>query len=411
MRTTRNYGRLLRACLALSVASCAVVTSRDEYGAFRALRYERDPDRRLQLASAFQRNYPNSSFRSVISSELGTREQQFWDEHRATMEGLEAYLHSYPSGSHAGEARARMEAINAERDAARREREEREAAERRRLEEERRAANERQRYFARTTFLYWLRQLGQLQGWGGTLREFGSANAQFSEAFGGAPQPQCRGRRCRKTYDVNFGVPVPGRTALQRQLSFSFDLIRRDAQHVDQSALLMQRRGLSSWYECESQSACDPNDAEQRANSVRWAMDQLRGIVAVAFPDARETPQSLVGPEPEMVGAEEEEAAQQAAPPPPIPPQPLGTQFSFVVGCGNVGGAVISIPESARATEWSQAAGEAQPARSCLRIDGYSAPDIQGVSTDEGLQISFLPASSLPRGGRAAGGGGRRRGR
>jgi hypothetical protein len=179
------------------------------------------------------------------------------------------------------------------------------------------------------------------------------------------------------------------------------DLLLRSSNNerrLMQAALVLHHRGLSFWFECETQGVCDPSDPDARQRSVHWAMDQLKGIVATAFPDARETPPELVGPEPEMEGAEEtpeEAVARTSAPSPPIPPQPLGVQWSYIVGCGNRGGAQIQIPDDAMPEGWAQAAGPPQPVRACLRIDAYSAPDIEGVNTDEGLRVSYIPASAL----------------
>ena len=89
--------------------------------------------------------------------------------------------------------------------------------------------------------------------------------------------------------------------------------------------------------------------------------------------------------------------ARSNAPWPPIPPQPLGTQFSYIVGCGNLGGAQITIPEGGRVENWAEAAQPNPPVHGCLRIDAYSAPDIEGVNTDEGVRISWIPATALPR--------------
>ena len=385
----------------LLLGGCAVATSGSEYSAYRTFRYETNPDRRTALGSEYLHEYPQGNFRSSVMGEVSHQEEDFWEERRSTLQGLQAYLHAFPSGTHAGEARARVEVYETERRRQVEAQATAEQAERERLAAERRASNERQRLFARNTILFWLRQFGTLDGWGEMIPVVAQRNPDFNTAFGGEPPPVCRAGRCRKAFQTDFFVPQPGRSAIPRRLSLSLDLMLRE-RRVMQAGLVMHRRGLSVWYECETQGFCDPSDAEARQRSVHWAMDQLKGIVATAYPDARETPADMVGPEPEMEGAEEDTdtaaTAQAAAQPaPPIPAQPLGVQWSYIVGCGNIGGAQITIPENATPAGWNEASGAPPAVRSCLRIDAYSAPDIEGVSTDEGIRVSWIPQTAIPQ--------------
>ncbi len=390
---------------ALCVSSCTqLLAPRADFGAYRRFLAETDPDRRTTAGAEYLEHNTAGRFRAEIEREIGNREEEYWEQRRSTLDGLRAYLTTYPHGNHVQEARGRIAVYEGERQRVTREQQTTEQQERERLAAERRANSERQRLFARNTFLFWLRTLGGLDGWGEAIPTVAQRNPDFNTAFGGEPAPVCRAGRCRKTFHVDYTVPIPGRTALARAMDMQLHLIMRERRIV-QGALVMQRRGLSNWYECETQGACDPADPEQRQRSVHWAMDQLRGIVATAFPDARETPQDLVGPEPEMEGAEDDSATDgqpTPAPTSPILPQPLGVQWSFVVGCGGRGGAQITIPENARPAGWAETTGQNGSIRSCLRIDAYSAPDVEGVNTDEGLRITWIPASALP----ARGGGG-----
>jgi hypothetical protein len=382
------------------LGGCAVIASNDEYSMYRAYRYERNADRRTAIGAEYASRYPHGQFVTEVGGDVGRREDEFWEERRSTLEGLQAYLHAFPAGSHAAEARARMGVYDQERRRIEEQRAAAEQAERERLAAQRRSENERQRLFARNTMLFWLRLLGSLNGWGQQLQQVAELNSDFNEAFGGQPAPVCRTGRCRKSFHSDYTVPVPGRTAVEHAMDLSLDLFSRNRQLV-QAGLVMHHRGLSFWFECETQGLCDPSDPDARQRSVHWAMDQLKGIVATAFPDARETPAELVGPEPEMEGAEEdpaEAAARAAQPPPPIPPQPLGVQWSYVIGCGNHGGAQITVPDDAMPQGWAQAAGSNLPVHACIRIDAYSAPDIEGVNTDEGLRISYIPATALAGG-------------
>lgn len=389
------------------VGGCSLMASRDEFAVYRRYRYETNEDRRGAIGAEYLARFGHGRFREQIQRELSAREEAFWEERRSTYEGLQAYLRAYPRGVHAGEAQARIAVYDAERRRLAEERAAAEQAERERQAAERRAALERQRFFARNTMLYWLRTLGALEGWGEPIPTVAQRNPEFNRTFGGEPAPQCRGGRCRKNHLVDFTIPVPGRTALSRQLNLRLDLVL-PGRRLRQAMLILPRRGLTTWHECETQSVSDPADPAARQQSVQWAMDQLKGIVAMAFPDARETPPSLVGPEPEMVGNVEDDSGETAqssqaeTPMPPIPPQPLGVQWSYVIGCGNLGGARITVPESARPAGWNEATEPTPPVRSCLRIDAFVAPDIEGVSTDEGLVISWIEPSAVPQAARSS---------
>lgn len=385
--------------LATVVATgCSTLASRDDFTAFRAYRYESSADRRTQLGADYLERFPQGRFRAQVEADVRGREEEFWDQRRATLEGLQAYLDAFPNGQFAAQARQRIAAYEAERQEQLRRQREREEEDRRRREAERQAIAERQRMFVRNQMLFWLRTFGGINAWGEPLRVLAPQNPEFNNAFGAQPAPQCGAQRCRKLYHVDFFVPVPGRSALPRSLDFALDLMLGEGRRVYQTRLVLQRRGLSSWFECETAGMSDPNDPEQRQRSIQWAMDQLRGIIATAFPDARETPPELVGPEPEPEGelaADPAEQQEVSAAQSPIPPQPLGTQFSYIVGCGALGGARISVPEGARPQGWTEASSEPAPVRACLRIDAYAAPDAEGISQDEGLRISFIPPSAL----------------
>ena len=102
---------------------------------------------------------------------MSAAEEQFWEERRSTLDGLQAYIDAYPNGSHVGEARARIGVYEQERLSQRQAREARERAEREAREAARAAENERQRMYTRETMLYWLRATGAITGWGTTLGE------------------------------------------------------------------------------------------------------------------------------------------------------------------------------------------------------------------------------------------------
>lgn len=432
----------------LSLSGCAAFASPDELNLFRAIRYETDPARRTQLGSEYMTRYPQGRFSASIGAEVSAAEEQFWEERRSTLEGLTAYIAAYPRGAHVGEARARIAVYEAERQEQRRQREAREAAERAQREAERAAENERQRVFARETMVYWLRATGAITGWGNTIAEVAAANREFAQNFQNTPPaPVCRGGRCAKNYTLDFYVPVPGRAALPRRLQFSFALTFHERRLNGFSFTFpnsgQPNQGLTVWYERETGNAVLPDQPATRDVANRWVLDNLKGIIATAFPNARETPPALLGEDPELGDVADDSAAPaiggdvvddtatpgqnasnaastpatpsaQAANQPAgaalrgIPNHPLGTQFSYIVGnCGGLGGAEITIPEGAVPADFNAAAQPPPTVNGCLRIDGFLA--VPGVTNVEGLSISYIPESALPRrGGRTRAVRGRR---
>ena len=394
----------LAALTILALTGCRVFAANRDYASYRAYRYETEDSDRLAAGSRYLAEHPQGAFAPEIQRTVGGAEEDFWDAHRSSVDGLQQYLATFPQGSHVEEARQRTQAF----EAARRQREEerrvaeQQAAQQR--EAELRATASRQWVWVRAAFGRWLRLYAGLQGWGQGVGAIVAANPDFTAAFENAP-PQCRASHCRKEYVNDFYIPVPGRSAVPRRSTFQLDMVRVGTERsVNQVLLHARNRGLVQWWESENQQAADPNDAAARETAVRWSMDQLRAVVATAFPTAQETPAELYGPPPEAVmqGVEEDENAAPAAVDPnacTIPSQPLGTRWSAVIGCSP-----LTNPRAfaAPATEVMEAHARTlqsdEPpitARVCLRLDAFAALDGEGMSTDEGVAVSLIPACAL----------------
>jgi hypothetical protein len=399
---SRDTLRAVVAGAVLVASGCRVVASRADYAAYRNFRYAAEGSDRLAAASEYLQQHPEGRFRPEIQAVINATEEDYWADHRASLDGLTAYLRSFPAGTHVDEARQRLavyERTRAEAEAARRAAAE---ADRERREAELQAAAARTRVWGRTSFNRWIRLFGGLNEWGHGVGEIVQANPDFGAAFENSP-PQCRAAHCRKEYVQDFFIPVPGRSALPRRATVTLDMVRVGTErNVNQVFTLMRNRGLTQWWELENQTAVDPGDPQGRETAVRWTMEQLRAIVATAFPDARETPAELYGPPPEamvMEGEEDENAAPVAVDPNActIPSQPLGTRWSAVIGCASVTARPFAAP--AEATQAHLAAiGSEEPAvtpHACLRIDAYAALDGEGMSTDEGVALSLVPACAL----------------
>ncbi len=385
--------------VAMTVAGCRVVASRADYTAYRNFRYAAEGSDRLAAASEYLSGQPNGRFRPEVQAVINATEEDYWADHRASLDGLNEYLRAFPAGTHVEEARQRLavyERTRAEAEAARRAQDE---ADRVRREEELRASAARTRQWGRLSFNRWVRLFGGLNAWGQGMGAIVQGNPEFGAAFENAP-PQCRASHCRKDFVQDFFIPVPGRSALPRRATLSLDMVRVGTDRtVNQVFTVMRNRGLTQWWELESQTAADPADAAARETAVRWTMDQLRAIVVTAFPEAKETPAQLYGPPPEpmVMGAEEEEEAAPAAVDPNacvVPSQPLGTRWSAVVGCAGVTARPFTAPAEATRTHHEAMASD-EPAvvpHACLRIDAYAALDGEGMSTDEGIALTLIPA-------------------
>lgn len=399
MRTHRFT--LLAALLALG-GGCRLFSSPSEYALYRAYRYEPSGPDRLAAGGRYLAAYERGTFAAEVRGVVQTQEEDFWADHRSSVDGLNEYLRAYPQGIHVSEARERLavfERARAQQEAERRAQRE---AERERREAELHEAAARQRLWMRTQFNRWTRLFGGLQGWGQGIGPIVQQNADFSAAFENDP-PQCRAAHCRKTYTLDFYIPVPGRSAVPRRLTFLLDMVRVGTERtVSQTFFTVRNRGLTQWWELEQQQVAEADSAEAREAAVRWTMDQLRATMVASFPEAIETPAALYGPPPEAVmqGVEEDE---DAAPEPVdpnaciIPSQPLGVRWSALVGCaGQTGTRVTASPEAVEAHTRALPAPEAPVTpQACLRFDAYAAIDGEGMSTDEGMVVSLIPPCAL----------------
>jgi len=395
------------ALVALGAMGCQTLASTQEYRLYRAYRYLAAGPERLAAGSAYIEAHPQGRFSAEVRREVETAEEDFWMEHRASVDGLSGYVQAFPRGSHVEEARQRLAVF----EAARREQvaatQATEQAERERREEELRLTGARARIWGRTNFDRWVRLFGGLQGWGQGFGPIVGANASFREAFENAP-PQCRAAHCRKDFTQDFYISVPGRSALPRRLNLQLDMVRAGSDRVvNQVYVNLRARGLTQWFESERQEPVAADEAQAREAAVRWSMDQLRAVFGAAFPEARETPASLYGPPPEpmVMGAEEEEEAPPPAPADanacPIPSQPLGVRWTAVIGCtGLANPRPFTVPDEARtahtaAMEPAGGVGPAVTANACLRVDAYAALDGEGMGTDEGIVLTLIPACAL----------------
>ena len=96
------------AIAAITAVGCRVVASRSDYAAYRNFRYAAEGSDRLAAASEYLQTQPQGRFRPEIQSVVNLTEEDYWADHRASLDGLNEYLHAFPGGSHIDEAHQRL---------------------------------------------------------------------------------------------------------------------------------------------------------------------------------------------------------------------------------------------------------------------------------------------------------------
>jgi hypothetical protein len=226
MRNT-NHNTFLRVALlaAVSAGGCTVWSSPSDYTHYRAYRYEPVGPERLAAGGRYLAAHPSGHFAGEVREVVFAQEEDFWADHRSSVDGLNEYVRAFPTGGHADEARERLRVFEQAREQQEQERRRVAEQERGAREQELQAAASRQRLWMRGQYNRWTRLFGGLQGWGQAVGPIVQANPDFSTAFENEP-PQCRASHCRKNYNLDFYIPVPGRSAIPRRIAFTLDMVR-----------------------------------------------------------------------------------------------------------------------------------------------------------------------------------------
>jgi hypothetical protein len=408
--------------MALATGCSALSAGRTEWVAYRTYRYEAYGPRRIEAAGRYLHGHPQGAFAHEVRAALQGADEALWGTVRgdcallpdylrlfpqgahaveatlhqrhcreaaddaswatdhATRAGLLDHLERYPQGRHVDEARARLRA----------------------LDDELAGTARLQRQAVRRAFTGWVHLLGSLDGWGEDLAIVDARNPGFAHGIREGVSPVCHAGHCRRTVSNPFLVPVPGRSVQSRDQPFVLDLgCIGPTRRLQQALLSLPDHGFTRWWEAEQSRVSDVHGAADREPVVAWAMDQLRAIVATAFPGARETPPALFGPPPRLASPD---IAEDDAPETPdacaVPTQPAGTRWSVVVGCGQVGGTTLVASSEAMTAHAASVTTTAVAPRTCLRIDAFAALDAPGMPRDEGLALSMVPACAVGRGRR-----------
>jgi len=269
------------AALCLLSSSCAVVASRADYADYRAVRVASDDQARMIAGRDYLSRHPDGRWAPQLQRERDGAEDGLFEAGRSTTEGLRLYLEVYPDGRFGGQARQRLAALTAVQS----HRSEEQETARDVRQEQRDAIAEQRRSWGTRSVTFWSRVLMSVNEWGVPLAQVASANPEFSEAFGREPRPICSASECIKFYRMDFGIPVPGRTRIERNLRILLRLRMQNGK-LERAEILMPFRGFSRWYELAHDELVQDGDPEERQAAIEWARQQVVPAIRAAAPSA-----------------------------------------------------------------------------------------------------------------------------
>ena len=256
------------------LAGCAVVSSHEEYSAYRSVRRAENDRDRLIAAQQYAEHHPGGNFIDEVQGIRRQHEDQVWASSSDSREGLEWYMRVYPDGQYVEQARPRLAALQTVSQG----RQQEEAA-RDELEEQRRqAAIEARRTWVTRAMQFWTRTLTGIRNYGSSIQRVVGANEDFSRAFGQAPDPQCTADYCIKHYGQVYHIPVPGATRIDRSIDVYLRLVFVRGR-MDRAELVLPNKGFSRWYEMENRTVVTDEDPEQRQTAINWALDRIQPVI------------------------------------------------------------------------------------------------------------------------------------
>ncbi|MCB9635118.1 MAG: hypothetical protein H6721_23580 [Sandaracinus sp.] len=273
---------MMRLALLLPVClGCAAFAGKTDYRDYRTIQLADDESARNRAMSAYLAAHPDGQWAADVRAEYEAEEALLFEDNKSTVEGLTFYLEVYPEGRFAEQARARIEALAV---VARSRREDADAT--RDVQRERREEQlEARRTWASQAVSYWSRILLGVTRWGSPIGEVAASSPEFDRAFGAAPRPRCSPQECIKFYQLDFAIPVPGQTRVERTIRMLLRLHLRE-QRLVRAEMLMPNRGFSRWYELENQTFVIDEDPTARQEAIEWALGRVVPIVREIVPEA-----------------------------------------------------------------------------------------------------------------------------
>ncbi len=268
----------------IAALGCATVAGRDDYADYREVRLAEADDERRQAIAHYLTEHPDGKWAGELRAEHEAAEREVYEANKSTAAGLRYYLRVYPEGSFADQAHARLAALEAVRS-----NREREAEVDREVHRERREQSlEERRQWASNAISFWTKILLSVTEWGQPIGEVAAAHDEFDDAFRADPPPRCSQSECIKYYELDFAVPVPGQTRIERQIRLVLRLrFEGDNRELVRAEMLMPNRGFSRWYELANTQFLETADPEQRQHSIDWALERLIPWVREQAPQAQ----------------------------------------------------------------------------------------------------------------------------
>lgn len=279
MRSTSTPLLLVLALLA--IAGCSVLSGKSDYRDYRTIQLADDEAERNRAMSAYLAAHPEGRWADEVREEYEAEEALLFEDNKSTTEGLAFYLEVYPNGRFVEQARARMQALAS---VAQSRRQGEEAAQDVRREQ-REDALQARRNWASQAVSYWSRVLLGVTRWGSPIGEVAASSPEFDRAFGAAPRPRCSPQECIKFYQLDFAIPVPGQTRIERTIRMQLRL-HLNEQRLVRAEMLMPNRGFSRWYELENQTFVIDEDPEARQQAIEWALGRVMPILREVVPTA-----------------------------------------------------------------------------------------------------------------------------
>lgn len=263
------------------LSGCALFAAKGDYRDYRAIRLaDDDQDRAIRMAE-YVEAHPEGSWAAEVRAERAEAEPSIFEATKSTRDGLAFYLRAYPNGTYSAQAQQRLAALSAVQ--GRRDDEASTAADVR--QDQRDAAAELRRSWGTRAVGFWTRILVGVDNWGSPIAQVAGSNADFSAAFGQQPRPRCSVSECIKFYQLDYAIPIPGRTREERTIRMLLRLRMQDGNLV-RAEMLMPNRGFSRWYELENRTLIFDADPEARNQAVEWALQRIVPIIREAAPGA-----------------------------------------------------------------------------------------------------------------------------
>lgn len=255
-------------------SACAVFAGKSDYADYRKVRLAKDDQQRLLAMQQYVEQHPDGRWYVEIQTERQQREAEVYETYKIDRAGLEFFVRAYPDGMYFPHARARLDAVARVEDRQFRNRKRAE-----RLESKRSTQNaERRQTWPNRFFSFWIQNLLWIKNWGSSVPRVAEANPEFSKAFGRVPRPICSLHECAKAYFINYAIPIPGRTRIDKNLRIIFRLKLQQGMLV-RAELLMPERGFSRWYELANQRIVVDEDPIDRQQAIDWSASELMRVL------------------------------------------------------------------------------------------------------------------------------------